>query len=169
MAAPPVPSSSNNQPRGWISRSNSSQNFTLMVDTCAPKSTKIVTSHPSTTTGASLARPTNCATRSGFRNGMDSMFFCPLCFPASFWVSCGSGLQRECLVLITCDWREVWPHSPGSPLPCLMVPQELHILLPYGPSPDTYSTGESWSPWHPVGCLAHRSMHFGSPCMGTRH
>ena len=107
MAAPPVPSSSNNRPRGWISRSNSSHNFALMVDTCAPKSTKAVTLHPSTTTSASLARPTNCATGSGFRNGMDSMFFCPLCFSASFWVSCGSGLQRECFVFMMCDWRGV--------------------------------------------------------------
>ena len=96
MAAPPVPSSSNNWPRGWISRSNSSQNFALMVDTCAPESTKAVTSHPSTTTGASLARPTNRATGSGFRNGIGSMVFPPLLFICLFlgrlWLGVTEGM-----------------------------------------------------------------------------
>ena len=50
-----------------------------------------------------------------------------------------------------------------------MVPQELHILLPYGPSPDTYNIGESWSLWHPVCYFVRWSACFGSPCMGIQH
>ena len=117
MAAPPVPSSFNSRPRGWISRSSSLHNLALMVDTCAPKSTKAVTLHPSMTTGASLVRPTNHTTGSGFRNGIGSMLFCTLCLPASFWGSCGSGLQRECLGFIACDWEghlTAFPQVPPS-------------------------------------------------------
>ena len=107
MAAPPVPSSSNNRPRDWISRSNSLHSLALMVDTCAPESTKAVTSRPSTTTGASLVHPTNRATGLGFRNGIGSVFFRPLRSPAFLWVDCGSGLQRECLGFIAHNWRGV--------------------------------------------------------------
>ena len=77
MATPPVPSNSNNGPKGWISSPNSLHSCALMFDTCAPKSTKAVTSQLSMTTGASLAHPTNHATGSGFRNGIGVIPFCP--------------------------------------------------------------------------------------------
>ena len=134
MAAPPVPSSSNNWPRGWILRSNSSQNFALMVDTCAPESTKAVTLHPSTTTGASLARPTNCTTRSGFRNGMDSMFFCPFVFLPLSGSVVARGYRGNVLFLL-CVIGGGFDCISLGPLPCLMVPQELHISLAIWPQP----------------------------------
>ena len=39
----PVPSYSNNQPKGWISRFRSSHNCALIFNACAPKSIKAVT------------------------------------------------------------------------------------------------------------------------------
>ena len=47
MAAPPIPSSSNNQPWGWMCRVSSLQNWALMLDTWVPESIKAVTSSPS--------------------------------------------------------------------------------------------------------------------------
>ena len=79
----------------------------LIFDTCAPESTKAATSQPSTATGASLAHPTNCATRSGFRNGMGAIPLHPSLQTALFWVGFGLGSQRECLELIADCWREV--------------------------------------------------------------
>ena len=107
MAAPPVPSNSNNGPKGWILRPNSSHNHALMFDTCAPKSTKAVTLQPSMSNGASLVHSTNCATGSGFRNGIGVIPFHPLGSTALSWVSFGSGLQKECLDFTAHDWRGV--------------------------------------------------------------
>ena len=49
MAEPPVPSSSNSQPRRWTSRVKSSQNPELILQTWAPKSINAVTFCPSMT------------------------------------------------------------------------------------------------------------------------
>ena len=57
IAAPPIPSSSNNWPRGWICRVRSLQNWALMLNIWPPKSIKAVTSCPSIITGASLECP----------------------------------------------------------------------------------------------------------------
>ena len=78
-----------------------------MVDTCASKSTKAAISCPSMTTGASFACPTNCATGSGFRNGMGVTPFCSFGLTALFWVGFGLGLQRECFAFTACDLRGV--------------------------------------------------------------
>ena len=121
MAAPPIPSNSNNQPKGWISRPRSLHSCALMFHTCAPKSTKSVTSCPFTTTGASLAHPTNHTTRSEFRNRMGVIPFCPFLLTALTWVHFGLGSQRECFELTVGCWKGVWPHSPRSPYPCLML------------------------------------------------
>ena len=107
MAAPPVSSNSNNQPKGWILRPRSLHHCALIFDTYVPESTKAVTSQPSTTTGASLACPTNCTTGSGFRNGMGAVPFHPLLLTALYWVGFGSGSQRECFELIVDCWRGV--------------------------------------------------------------
>ena len=164
MAAPPVPSNSNNWPKGWISRPNSPHNCVLIFYTCTPKSTKAATLHPSTTTVVSLACPTNHATGSGFRNGIGVIPFHPLCLTALSWVSFGLGLQRECFELTVHDLREVWPHSLRSPLPCLTALQELHTLWPYGPTPDTWSIAG-----HPVYHPVHWSVYFDSPYVGIQH
>ena len=68
-----------------------------MFDTCAPKSTKAVTLHPSMTTGTLLVHPTNRATGLGFRNRIGAIPFHPFCLSALSWVGFGLGLQRECL------------------------------------------------------------------------
>ena len=77
------------------------------MDTCATKSTKAAISCPSMTTGASLACPTNRATRLGFRNGMGETPFRSFGLTALFWVGFGLGLQRECLAFTACDLRGV--------------------------------------------------------------
>ena len=107
MAAPPVPSNSNNWCKGWISRPRSSHNCMLIFDTCAPKSIKVVTSHPSMTTGALLACPTNHATGSRFRNGMDAMPFHSFLVTTFAWVGFGLGPERKCCKLTVCCWRGV--------------------------------------------------------------
>ena len=84
MAAPTIPSSSNNWPRGWICRVSSSQNWAFMLDT--PESVKAVTSCPSIITGASLECPTRCAMGSGLRNGIGAT----CCHPPSLLPSYGS-------------------------------------------------------------------------------
>ena len=116
MAAPPVPFNSNNWPKGWISRPISLHSCALIFDTCALKSTKAVTSRPSTITCASLAHPTNHATGSGFRNGIGVISFHPFCLTAFSWVSFGLGSQRECLVLTADCWRGLttFPWVPPS-------------------------------------------------------
>ena len=117
MAATPVPSNSNNRPKGWISRPNSSHSCALIFDTCAPKSTKAVTSQLSTTTDASLAHPTNCATGLGFRNGIGAIPFHPFGLTAFSWVSFGLGSQRECLELTADCWRGFDCIPLGPPFP----------------------------------------------------
>ena len=163
MAAPPVPSNSNNWPKGGILRSNSSHSCALILDTCAPESTKAVTSLPSMTTDASLARPTNHATGSGFRNRIGAIPFCPFCLTAFSWVHFGLGSQRECLVFTADCWRGVWQHFLGSPLPCLMVLPELHTPWPYGPSPYTWSIAGSCSLQHLVYHPIHHFAHIDFP------
>ena len=153
-----------NWPKGWILRPNSSHNCALIFDTCAPKSTKAATSHPSMTTGASLACPTNCTTGLGFRNGIGAIFFHPLCLTALSWVSFGLGLQRECFELTAHDLRGVWLHSLWSTLPCLTALLVLHTLRPYGPSPDTWSIAR-----HPVYHPVHWSVCFDFPYVGIQH
>ena len=113
----PVPSNSNNQPKGWISRPRSSHSCALMFDTCAPKSTKAATSCPSTTTGTSLAHPTNCAIGSGFRNRMGAIPFHPFLLTALTWVSFGLGSQRECFELTVGCWRGFDCIPLGPPIP----------------------------------------------------
>ena len=81
----PIPSSSNNQPRGWICRVSSLQNCTLMLKTWAPESIKAVTSCPSIITGASLEHPIRCAMGSGLRNGTGAT----CCHPSSLLPSYG--------------------------------------------------------------------------------
>ena len=117
MAEPPVPSSSNNWPNGWIHSARSLQNWELTLDTWAPESISVVISCLSTITGASLECPTKQAMGSGFRKGQGW----PLVF---FWatlsmVSFGLGSGREhwgptvgCCG--RCQW-EVGPQSLSSP------------------------------------------------------
>ena len=151
MAAPPVPSNSNNWPKGLISRPDSLHSCALIFDSFAPKSTKAVTSQLSMTTGASLACPTNHATGSRFRNGIGVIPFHPFWLTAFSWVSFGSGSQRKCLELTADCWRGVWPHSLGSPLPYLMVLLELHTSLAMWPQP-----------WHLQHC---RELEPQAPCV----
>ena len=47
----PIPSNSNNWPRGWISSASSSQNWELTLETCALESISAMVSCPSTSTG----------------------------------------------------------------------------------------------------------------------
>ena len=119
-AAPPVPSNSNNWPRGWICRARSSQNWALILDTWVPKSIKAVTSCLSTTTSASLECPTKCTIASGFRNGKGATSCHPLFLAAFIRVSFGLVSGRECCEFIDCCWWGVWLHSLSSPHPCLM-------------------------------------------------
>ena len=88
------------------------------------------------TTGASLAHPTNWATRSGFRNGIGVIPFHPLLLTALSWIGFGLGSQRECLELIVDCWRGLTAF-PWVPLPCLMVWLEPHTPWPCGPNPET--------------------------------
>ena len=54
MADPPTPSSSNNLSRGWISRAICPQNPEVTLETFAPKSINVITSHPSMMVGTSF-------------------------------------------------------------------------------------------------------------------
>ena len=83
MAAPPVPSSSNNWPNGWICSMSSSQNWKLTLDTWAPKLISAVFSCPSTITGALVEHPTRWAMGSGLRNGTGATSSHPFAQP---WV-----------------------------------------------------------------------------------
>ena len=115
----PVPSNSNNWPRGWMCRVRSSQNWVLILNTWVPKSIKTVTSCLSTTTGALLEHPTNCAIGSGFKNRAGTISCHPLLLAAFIRVSFGSGSGGKCCKFIGCCWLRVWLHSLRSPCPCL--------------------------------------------------
>ena len=65
----PIPSNSNNQPRGWISSASSSQNWELTLETCTPESISSIVSCPSSIMGATLECPTKHATRLGLMKG----------------------------------------------------------------------------------------------------
>ena len=112
----PIPSSSNNWPKGCICRVSSLQNWAHMLNTWVPESIKAVTSHPPIITGASLEHPTRCAMGSGLRNGIGATCCCPFLLAASIRVSFGSGSGRECCEFIDCSWQGVWLHSLSSPI-----------------------------------------------------
>ena len=102
MTAPPVPSSSNNWPKGWICNARSSQNLVLMLDTWVPKSIEVVVSCPCMITGGSLEWPTNQATGSGLRNGAGWLliilsFVFLLGWSVVVW---GQGGNAGCLLLV---------------------------------------------------------------------
>ena len=97
MAAPPVPSNSNNCTRGWIGRARSLQNWVLILNTWACKSIKAVTSYPSITTGTSLEHPTNHAIGSGFKNGAGTTSCHPLFLAAFIRVGFGFGVRKGML------------------------------------------------------------------------
>ena len=141
MAATPVPSSSNNQPNGWIWSARSLQNWELTLDTWAPKSISAVASCPSTITGASLECPPKWAMWSGLRKGTGATsghpFFCAtLCM-----VSFGSGFWRECWepTVGCCGWCwcgwAAFPQFPqgwfkvfaGVAIPQVMWPHHQHL------------------------------------------
>ena len=92
MADPPVSSSSNNLPRGWICKVICSQNPELMLEFCAPESINAVTFCLSTITGASLDHPNRWATGSGFKKGMTGAASCRPVHQATFMLA---GLHPE--------------------------------------------------------------------------
>ena len=85
----PIPSSSNNWPRGWICRVRSLQNGAFMLETWAPKSIKAVTSCPSIITGDSLEFPIRHAMGSGLRNAIGETCCHPFLFAAFIWIGFG--------------------------------------------------------------------------------
>ena len=145
----PIPSSSNNWPKGWICRVSSLQNWALMLNTWAPELIKAVTSCLSIITGASLECPTRCAMRSGLRNGIGATCCHAFLLSAFMRVSFGLESGRECCEFIGCSWQGVWLHSLGSPCPCLMALLELHTPLAIWPQP-----------WHLKHCRALGSFLF---------
>ena len=84
MTKPPVPSNSNNLPKGWNFRVIYSQNPELMLETCAPKSINAVTLCPSTITEALLDHPTRQARGSGWLP-LDLYIELPSCWLAFVW------------------------------------------------------------------------------------
>ena len=106
IAEPPVLSSSNNWPNGWICSARSLQNWEFTLDTSAPKSISAVVSCPSTITVALLECPTKWAMGSGLRKGTGVTsghpFFC-----ATFrMVNFHSRSVRECWgpTVGCCSW-----------------------------------------------------------------
>ena len=98
----PIPSSSNNWPRGWTCKVRSSHNWPLMLETWALKSIKAGTSCPSVITGASLEYPIRCAFGSGLRKGIGVTCCHPFLFAAFIWVGCGLGSGKECCKFTGC-------------------------------------------------------------------
>ena len=145
IAAPPVPSGSNNWLNSWICSASSSQNWGLTLDTWAPKSISAVVSCPFIITGALLEHPTNWAMGSGFRKGT-GVTFCS----ALSMVGFGLGSGRECWepTVGCCGWcwQGVGPHSLGSPWTGLKSWLGWHIPKPCGPSLGTWNTEGNWCP-----------------------
>ena len=100
MTEPPVPSSSNNWPRGWIHSVRCPQNSEVMLETWAPKSISVVISYPSTITGALLECPNKWVMGSGLRKGTGMTSSHPFFWATFSMVSFGSGLGRECWGLL---------------------------------------------------------------------
>ena len=95
MAAAPIPSSSNNWPRGWICKVRSSHNWVLMFETWAYESIKAATSCPSIITGASLEHPIRCAIGSRLRNSMGQLVAIPSSLLPSYGLVLDWGQGRK--------------------------------------------------------------------------
>ena len=151
MATPPVPSSSNNQPRGWICRESSLQNWALMLNTWASwinqgSDLLPVYNH----WGLHWSDPTRCAMEFGLRNGTAATCCHPFLLAAFIWVSFGSGSGRECCKFIDCDWWEVWLYSLVSP----------HTLFNGFAWSSDHSLSIWPQPWHLKHCRALGSFMF---------
>ena len=159
MAAPPVPSNSNNWPKGWILRSRSLHNCALIFDTYSPKSIKAVTSCLSMTTGTSLTCPTRCTTRSGFRNGMGAIpfhpFFSYCLYLGQFWFGAREGMLWSYCVLLEGGLTAF----PWVPLSLFNIWLEWCTPLPCDPNHGIWNIARSWSLW----CLEHHPVYWSAP------
>ena len=154
---PPVPSNSNNWPKGWISSASSSQNWEHTLETWAPESISVIVTYPSIITGASLECLTKCAIGSRLMKGTGVTSGCPLFWTAFSRVGFGSGSGMECWRSTAgcCPWG-VELHYLSSPWSGLMIWLGWHISKPCGPNLDIRNTEVNWGP----SCLRNYPDHF---------